>query len=100
MKKGNKLVINKKLVFKVLLLCAVSGLVYAAPADMPEEITKIHQGTKGYMTGISYIVASASAIIGLLKFVETQNFKIGILAGGVSILAFKFPGWVVAAAVI
>jgi hypothetical protein len=91
---------NSKLVFKVLLLCVVSGIVYAAPTGMPGEITKVHEGVKGYMEGISYLVGTGSSVVGVWKFVESQSLKAVALAASVTIVAFKFPGWVVAAAVI
>lgn len=89
-----------KCLFCVVGLSAMVSTAYAAPADMPAEIQAIQAGTAGYITGISYIVGAGSGAVGVWKFVETQSLKVAAIAGSVSILAFKFPGWVTAAAVI
>lgn len=93
-----------KTVAKTCMYVGLSGLcvsiAHAAPADMPAEIQAIQAGTAGYITGISYIVGAGSGAVGVWKFVETQSLKVAAIAGSVSILAFKFPGWVTAAAVI
>jgi hypothetical protein len=82
--------------------CALLGVTtaYAAPANMPAEITTIRNGTEGYISGICYIVGTASAAVGVWKFVESQSLKVAALAGTVTVMAFKFPTWVIAAAVI
>ena len=94
---------NKK-IFKICLwglcLAAVSGAVFAAPTDMPAEITKIHDGTKGFISGICYLVGTSSAAVGVWKFVESQSLKVAGLAGTVTVMSFKFPTWVIATALI
>lgn len=90
----------KKNIVVALSVALASAAAFAAPTDMPSEIQAIQAGTAGYITGISYIVGAGSGAVGVWKFVETQSLKIAALAGSISILAFKFPGWVTAAAVI
>lgn len=90
--------------FEKIVLVAISSFIcavaYAAPAHMPEEITAIRAGTEGYINGICYLVGTASAAVGVWKFVESQSLKIAALAGTVTVMSFKFPAWVTAAAVI
>ena len=94
---------NKK-IFKICLwglcLAVVSGAVFAAPTDMPAEITKIHDGTKGFVSGICYLVGTFSAGVGVWKFVESQSLKVAGIAGTVTVMSFKFPTWVIATALI
>jgi hypothetical protein len=94
---------NKK-IFKICLwglcLAAVSSAVFAAPTDMPAEINVIHEGTKGFISGICYLVGTSSAAVGVWKFVESQSLKVAGLAGTVTVMSFKFPAWVIATAVI
>lgn len=80
------------------LLCVTAA--YAAPANMPAEITTIRNGTEGYINGICYLVGTSSAALGVWKFVESQSLKVAALAGTVTVMSFKFPAWVIAAAVI
>ena len=87
----------------IIIMCAftmLASIAYAAPANMPAEIATIRNGTEGYINGICYLVGTASAAVGVWKFVETQSLKVAGLAGTVTILSFKFPAWVTAAAVI
>lgn len=90
--------------FKKFVLVAVSSFIcataIAAPVNMPAEIATIRTGTEGYINGICYLVGTASAAVGVWKFVESQSLKIAALAGTVTVMSFKFPAWVTAAAVI
>lgn len=81
-------------------LCLLSSVAESAPNNMPAEITTIRNGTEGYINGICYLVGTSSAAVGVWKFVESQSLKIAALAGTVTVLSFKFPAWVIAAAVI
>ena len=91
--------LNKFIVFGAIIYLW-STLVQAAPAAMPAEITQIKNGTEGYIHGICYLVGAASAAVGVWKFVESQSLKVATLAGTVTVMSFKFPTWVIAAAVI
>ena len=62
-------------------LCATTA--YAAPVNMPAEITTIRNGTEGYINGICYLVGTSSAAVGVWKFVESQSLKVAALAGTV-----------------
>lgn len=87
----------------LVLICALTmmtSLAYAAPANMPQEIATIRNGTEGYINGICYLVGTSSAAVGVWKFVESQSLKIAALAGTVTVMSFKFPAWVIAAAII
>ena len=90
--------------FEKLMLVTISSFIcaqaIAAPANMPQEIATIRNGTEGYINGICYLVGTASAAVGVWKFVESQSLKIAALAGTVTVMSFKFPAWVIAAAVI
>lgn len=85
---------------KVALLAMVASVAYSAPSNMPAEIATIRNGTEGYINGICYLVGTSSAAVGVWKFVESQSLKVAGLAGTVTVLSFKFPTWVIAAAVI
>ena len=92
-----------KIARPLILMCALTmlvSIVHAAPANMPAEIATIRTGTEGYINGICYLVGTASAAVGVWKFVESQSLKIAALAGTVTVMSFKFPAWVTAAAVI
>lgn len=94
---------KEKVLKPLAFICALTvlaSIVHAAPANMPAEITTIRNGTEGYINGICYLVGTASAAVGVWKFVESQSLKIAALAGTVTVLSFKFPAWVIAAAVI
>lgn len=95
-KKMNTLVF----MFEVALIAMLAASAYAAPNNMPDEINRIHQGTKGYIDGVCYLVGSGSGAVGIWKFVESQSLKIAAIAGAITILSFKFPTWITAAAVI
>ena len=86
----------------LIVLCSsfVCAAAIAAPANMPQEIATIRNGTEGYINGICYLVGTSSAAVGVWKFVESQSLKIAALAGTVTVMSFKFPAWVIAAAVI
>lgn len=86
----------------LIVLCSsfVCAAAIAAPANMPAEIATIRNGTEGYINGICYLVGTSSAAVGVWKFVESQSLKIAALAGTVTVMSFKFPAWVIAAAVI
>ena len=90
---------------KTLILGICCGLMcvttaHAAPTDMPAEINVIHEGTKGFISGICYLVGTSSAAVGVWKFVESQSLKVAGLAGTVTVMSFKFPAWVIATALI
>ena len=89
-----------KVLGSVMFLCLATTVVYAAPAGMPAEITQIKNGTEGYINGICYLVGTASAAVGVWKFVESQSLKVATLAGTVTVMSFKFPAWVIATALI
>ena len=80
------------------LVCVATA--HAAPTDLPAEITTIHEGTKGFISGICYLVGTSSAAVGVWKFVESQSLKVAGLAGTVTVMSFKFPTWVIATALI
>mgnify|MGYP003529068016 CR=1 FL=1 len=88
--------------FVLVAICSsfVCATAIAAPVNMPAEITAIRTGTEGYINGICYLVGTASAAVGVWKFVESQSLKIAALAGTVTVMSFKFPTWVIATALI
>jgi hypothetical protein len=98
--KTNKLLKTLVFTLEVAFVAMLAATVYAAPNNMPAEITTIRNGTEGYINGICYLVGTSSAAVGVWKFVESQSLKVAGLAGTVTILSFKFPAWVIAAAVI
>ena len=98
--KTNKTVKTLVFMLKITFVAMFAASVYAAPSNMPAEITTIRNGTEGYINGICYLVGTSSAAVGVWKFVESQSLKVAGLAGTVTILSFKFPAWVIAAAVI
>lgn len=98
--KTNKLLKTLVFTLEVAFVAMLAASVYAAPNNMPAEITTIRNGTEGYINGICYLVGTSSAAVGVWKFVESQSLKVAGLAGTVTILSFKFPAWVIAAAVI
>lgn len=98
--KTNKTVKTLVFMLKITFVAMLAASVYAAPSNMPAEITTIRNGTEGYINGICYLVGTSSAAVGVWKFVESQSLKVAGLAGTVTILSFKFPAWVIAAAVI
>lgn len=85
---------------KVAILGMMAAIVHAAPTNMPNEIQTIKNGTEHYITGLCWLIGSGSAAVGTWKFVQTQSLQTATLAGAVTILAFKFPAWIIAAAVI
>lgn len=93
-----------KQLFKTTLwvtsICLFATIAQAAPNDMPTEISTIKTGTEGYIKGLCWLIGSGSAAVGTWKFVQTQSLQAATLAGAVTVLAFKFPAWVIAAAVI
>jgi|JI9StandDraft_2_1071091.scaffolds.fasta_scaffold00230_23 hypothetical protein len=93
-----------KQIFKTALwitgFCLFATILQAAPNDMPTEISTIKTGTEGYIKGLCWLIGSGSAAVGTWKFVQTQSLQAATLAGAVTVLAFKFPAWVIAAATI
>jgi hypothetical protein len=89
-----------KIMVSIASLCLLATIADAAPTDLPDEITKIHDGTKGFISGICYLVGTSSAAVGVWKFVESQSLKVAGLAGTVTVMSFKFPTWVIATALI
>lgn len=97
-------VCKNKYLIKLMVLGSLlfiwSAFVHAAPTNMPNEIQTIKNGTEHYITGLCWLIGSGSAAVGAWKFVQTQSLQTATLSGAVTILAFKFPSWIIAAAVI